>query len=657
MCGIFGIVLRNASAFPADDVHNDLKRLYRSSMARGQDATGLAINNGASIGLIRRDCKPTQMIAGKEFRQTVASGLEGAGSGPILAVGQCRLVTNGSLAIADNNQPIAVGDIVGVHNGIVVNDQDLLKTGTAGVAAPARTKSAEAAIIDSDTRNLMIALDRALADGTPFPAALHAVFQKIEGEASVAIMPRNGLSLGLATNTGSLYVAVDADRGLLAFASERIFLRDLIANGRLFQGAPNAEVEHLGAGDAVIVSAATFDIQSWNMITGAPANQDRQPAPPSGAESVPIVNVVDRRDNLVRCTKCVLPHTYPGISFDDKGVCNFCREHEHQKFHGRDALEQLLSRYRRNNGEYDCLVGLSGGRDSCYGMHVLKKEFGMTPLAYTYDWGLTTDQSRRNQAIICSKLGIEHVIRAPDIAKKRRHIRKNINAWLKHPEMGMVPLFMAGDKDFYQFGRTLKRHYGIDLTVFCSGYLLEQRQFFVGFCGVHDRVTYTARLYDYPLFVKMKLAMYYVGQYARNPAYINESFFDSVKSFFTGFLLKDDFLYLFEYLKWDEAEIEKVLKEEYGWQSDAGYGTNQWRMGDGQTAFTNYIFHTVAGFSEFDNFRSNQIREGLLERDEAMRLIEQDNQPKWGALEYFGYVVGINLDEILARVNNVPKLY
>ena len=53
--------------------------------------------------------------------------------------------------------------------------------------------------------------------------------------------------------------------------------------------------------------------------------------------------------------------------------------------------------------------------------------------------------------------------------------------------------------------------------------------------------------------------------------------------------------------------MRDVLENEYGWISDKSYGKNQWRMGDGQTAFNNFIYYTVAGFSEFDNFRSNQI--------------------------------------------------
>ena len=55
------------------------------------------------------------------------------------------------------------------------------------------------------------------------------------------------------------------------------------------------------------------------------------------------------------------------------------------------------------------------------------------------------------------------------------------------------------------------------------------------------------------------------------------------------FILKDDFLYLYEYLDLDEEVLNKTLKDKYGWESDLKYGSNQWRMGDGQTAFTNYI--------------------------------------------------------------------
>ncbi len=92
------------------------------------------------------------------------------------------------------------------------------------------------------------------------------------------------------------------------------------------------------------------------------------------------------------------------------------------------------------------IVAFSGGRDSSYGLHYVKNVLKMNPVAFTYDWGLVTDLARRNQARVCGKLGVEHIIRSADITAKRRYVRKNIEAWLKKPELGMVTLLMAGDR-------------------------------------------------------------------------------------------------------------------------------------------------------------------------------------------------------------------
>ena len=86
----------------------------------------------------------------------------------------------------------------------------------------------------------------------------------------------------------------------------------------------------------------------------------------------------------------------------------FCNAYEKQEFKGEDELIKILEKYRSKNNKPDCLVGFSGGRDSSYGLHLLKEKFKMNPIAYTYDWGLTTDNARINAAKICGKLGIQH---------------------------------------------------------------------------------------------------------------------------------------------------------------------------------------------------------------------------------------------------------
>ena len=72
--------------------------------------------------------------------------------------------------------------------------------------------------------------------------------------------------------------------------------------------------------------------------------------------------------------------------------------------------------------------------------------------------------------------------------------------------------------------------------------------------------------------------------------------------------------------------------------------------------FINYIFYNVAGFSEFDTFRSQQIRAGLIDRDTALNLAHKDNQYDMATLKEFMGQVGLNLEEVLTRIGEIPKL-
>jgi len=117
----------------------------------------------------------------------------------------------------------------------------------------------------------------------------------------------------------------------------------------------------------------------------------------------------------------------------------------------------LVAPYRGSTGEPDCIVPFSGGRDSTYTLHTVKKVLGLNPLAFTYDWGMVTDLGRRNIARVCGRMGVENIIVAADIRKKGSNIRKNVAAWLKRPEMGIIPLFMAGDKYFFYYTNQLKK--------------------------------------------------------------------------------------------------------------------------------------------------------------------------------------------------------
>lgn len=655
MCGIFGFIGDSRTKMTQCDFERNLRLLFKLSERRGREAAGLVTAYDNKLSIYKQPRKSSAMLKGPSFKRYVDfciapafAGPSGRLAKPIAVIGHTRLVTNGSQAIAENNQPIRAGRLVGVHNGIITNDMHLADRYP-------EIKNTSGAFSDSDTRVLLGLIERYYTESDDITAAVSKTYKEIIGSASIALFSQDMPALTLATNTGSLYFFRNYEGGFFVFGSERFIVKEFLRKNGTPAGHPDGGIAQLMPSSGVTVSFEDISIDQFsfsdNVVKSSQKNRSREKT------LYEITDESSPHKSLIRCTRCVLPETYPFISFDENGVCNYCRDYKKQEFLSRDALERILEKYRSKDGSPDCIVGFSGGRDSSYGLHVLKKELEMHPIAYTYDWAMVTELSRRNQAKVTGKLGVEHLIRAADIHTKRRYIRKNIYAWLKRPRLGMVTLFMAGDKMFYYYGRQLRKETGIKLTVFSAGQQLEQMEFKVGFCGVNQHLENNTKLYQYKLLVKTRLALWYIWQYIMNPRYFNESAFDSLFAFYSSFINKDDYIYLYRYVKWDEKVIEKTLKEEYDWEADEKYGKNQWRMGDGHTAFINYIWYTIAGFSEFDNFRSNQIREGLITRSQALLLVEEDNKPRIEMLQAFSQLIGFNLEEVLLKIGDIPKLY
>jgi glutamine---fructose-6-phosphate transaminase (isomerizing) len=391
---------------------------------------------------------------------------------------------------------------------------------------------------------------------------------------------------------------------------------------------------------------------SFALTRDDPATESA-PAPPR--QHITVVDHTVRADQLRRCTKCVLPETFPYVNFDQDGVCAYCRTWKPITPKGEEALLRAVEPYRSKDGSPDVIVAFSGGRDSAYGLHYVKKVLGMNPVAFTYDWGMVTDLARRNQARVCGKLGIEHIIRSADITAKRRYVRKNVEAWLKKPELGMVTLFMAGDKEFYSQARQLRKETGIKLVIFCTGNLIEEARYKTGLMGVpqddDDMVLTKMSLRN-----KAGMLWYFAKNYLKNPAYLNESLLDTANAFWQTFVVKDDFLYLYHYLQWKEEEIVGTIRREYDWEV-ATDTTTTWRIGDGTAAFYNYIYGTMAGFTEDDAMLSNMVREGHLTRDEAMARSVEYAKPRWPSIREYAQLIGFSAEEALQIINAAPKLY
>lgn len=355
-----------------------------------------------------------------------------------------------------------------------------------------------------------------------------------------------------------------------------------------------------------------------------------------------------------RCTKCLLPETMPFIRFDDKGVCNYCHSYKKNVYNDVEVLKEKANQIRKNDGSPDCIVMFSGGRDSSYLLHYVVKELKLHPIAFTYDWGMSTEVGDRNSQKMCDVLGVPRYIVNKDIQKKLANVKKNIKAWCKRPDLGMVPLFMAGDKQFFTEVNKISEEKGIK-TVFIGTNPLEKTDFKTGFCSVSPNFN-ADRIYSLSMFKKMKLMLYYFLQFMRNPSYINSSIFDTFKAFFSFYGSKQEEIDLYKYVVWDEKVVNEVLINQYGWEMDPECKTT-WRIGDGTAAFYNYIYYSVAGFTENDTLRSNQIREGMLDRNEAMALAERDNAIRPNSLKWYFNRVGLDMNSVLKVVDGMQTLY
>ena len=94
----------------------------------------------------------------------------------------------------------------------------------------------------------------------------------------------------------------------------------------------------------------------------------------------------------------------------------------------------------------------------------------------------------------------------------------------------------------------------------------------------------------------------------------------------------------------------------YDWEKAVDTPTT-WRIGDGTAAFYNYVYYTVAGFTEHDTFRSNQIREGQMTREKALLLLEEENRPRYQNIRWYLDTLGLDFERVIKIVNAIPKLY
>ena len=604
MCGIFGII-SNVTIKRAE-----LGLLACHSEQRGKDSSGLFIGKKDGYDIHRASKAITSLL------KTVGSVNSG------LVMGHSRLITNG---LADN-QPVYRDGVCVIHNGIIVNHEVLWSQ-----IGKTRLQEIDTEIIAA------IAADH-LAKGGQVNGIAGRVLDLCQGVVACALaLPKLG-KLCLFSNNGSLYCGTKG--AVHYFASESYPLTQIQCEV-IFQ----VRAEGLVLDIPVAINEPTIYEH---------AERATNLLPSLGTHRAEEEMLEYRRFTGRRCSRCILTETMPYIRFDEAGVCNYCHTYKPRN-HPRPVEEifSLVESYRRIQGD-DCILPFSGGRDSCYGLHLITKELKMKPITYTYDWGMVTDLGRRNISRMCAQLGVENIIVSDDIALKRRNIAMNLTAWLKAPHLGMVSILTAGDKHFFRHVETVKKQTGISLNLWGVN-PLEVTHFKAGFLGIPPDFE-EERVYSHGGAKQLRYQWLRFKAMAQSPGYFNSSLWDTLSGeYYRSFNKKTDYFHIFDYWRWDEKIIDDTLINQYDWETASDTNTT-WRIGDGTAAIYNYIYYTVAGFTEHDTFRSNQIREGDLTREEALILVEDENRPRYPNIKWYLDAIGMDFNAVISTINAIPKL-
>jgi hypothetical protein len=607
MCGIFGQVAKMKIN------KSNLDNIVKHSEQRGVDSGGLIYYEDETYKIDRADFNIEKLL--KQVQPYSSK----------IVLGHSRLITNG----LGDNQPVVKDSICAIHNGIIVNEEDVWKK----LSCKRELK------IDSE---LIVAIAHEhFKNGGDISDVSTKILTLCRGVAACAlVVPEDG-KIVLFSNNGSLYVGtIDDD---IYFASENYALTQIgcenimqIKDEPYFIDIPTSQK------DLIVSDIAT---RKEDLIPEFSFNKNQEKL------------LGYKKDlNIKRCTKCILPETMPYIKFDKDGVCNYCHNYKpRNKPKPKEELFKIVEPYRRAGKQLDCIVPFSGGRDSCFGLHIVLKELEMKPITYTYDWGMVTDLGRRNISQMCGDMGVENIIVAADISLKRKNITMNLKAWLKSPHLGMMAMLTSGDKHFFRHVESIKKQTGINLNLWGVN-PLETTHFKTGFLGIKPDFE-EEKVYSNGAMKQLRYHSKRFKAMAQSPGYFNSSLWDTLSGeYYRSFTKKEDYFHIFDYYQWNENEVNDTLINDYDWETAIDTSTT-WRIGDGTAGFYNYVYYTVVGFTEHDTFRSNQVREGQMTRERALELVADENQPRYQNIRWYLDTLGLDFEETIKIVNSIPKLY
>jgi hypothetical protein len=331
---------------------------------------------------------------------------------------------------------------------------------------------------------------------------------------------------------------------------------------------------------------------------------------------------------MQKCSRCMLPENYRAITFDEEGVCNYCRTYEElrPRLEDFDHLERLFQERiegARGKAEYDALVGISGGKDSSYLVYALKEVYGLKILTVTLENGFLTDFARESVKRVVESLGVDHFFYAPEWSIFRECFRSTTRTW-------GLPCLACGQ---IGYGLLYKLAFERGIPLAIHGRTRDQ-MFRDLTAGSKDPVIpcISSNLAP-PAPENIKALGYSILQ--QMDGFLNQVFTDQTllaqakcewtidKDQFRNAARVPDWIAYFLYHPYDEEALKRTLEEHTGWQrpkDDIILGHYDCAIHDASA----YLCHHSLGFSLLALELSTAVRMGEMTLDQAQTRLQEE---------------------------------
>ena len=345
---------------------------------------------------------------------------------------------------------------------------------------------------------------------------------------------------------------------------------------------------------------------------------------------------------LKYCLRCCLPETVEQIEFDERGICNGCNSAE-QKMKinwdkRRENFEHIINKHKKDNEnrQWDCLLPISGGKDSFWQAHVLTKIYGMRPLGVTFSHNWYTDVGKRNLELLLEEFDIDHMMYTPRRKAVNNIAKRSIPAigdscWHCHAGIGSFPLQIA-------------HKFNIKLIVYGESAAEDG-------CRKDYNQSTKSTIFDQDYFLNISSKKKAEEMADKDFPIRNFEIFNAITSeeYKKGEIQG---VHLGDYFFWDEEQQIDFIKNNYGWMEDNVEGTykNYKSVECKMPGVHDWAKFIKRGFGRATDHATRDVRSGIITREQGLELIKKHDSKKPEALKYFMEQTGLTEKEIVSEL-------